>query len=309
MSYVAWEDQVIGLIFNGQPLAVPLKLLWYHEVVNLEGNERLTVTYSPLTGSSRVFSGAPPDGGDFSVSTYVDEAGLVMADSSGTLYSQMRAEAVCGVHDGVALETVPYEQMTLLSWLFSFPDTWIVGRVAGTDFPYTLYPYGNYELPSNPYVPYPLAQDIDRRLLPKQRVVGVPDGRGGGVAFSLAAMERLAEQTQEGNQDRVWAANASVDGEPVVAFWNSGADNAGVFIARANGMDLTFEVDDRRRVDTQTGTSWNFAGQAVAGPLAGEELTRHPTAHHAFWFAWAAIHPDTDIWTNPSTPAAVVPGH
>ena len=95
VGYVNRGDLVIGLEFNGQPLAIPLKLLWYHEVLNLQADvdpmvanamgERLTITYSPLTGSVRVFDPAATETPDFAVSSYVLDNNLVMDDGSGTL--------------------------------------------------------------------------------------------------------------------------------------------------------------------------------------------------------------------------------
>jgi hypothetical protein len=40
-------------------------------------------------------------------------------------------------------------------------------------------------------------------------------------------------------------------------------------------------------------------GEAIAGPLAGSQLTQVVSADH-FWFAWAVFRPDTIIWTPPS---------
>jgi len=81
LGYIFRSDLVIGLQFNDQPLAIPLKLLWWHEVVNFEvPGERLTVTYSPLTGSSLVFNPAPSGIGDFEVSKYVLDTNLVMEE-------------------------------------------------------------------------------------------------------------------------------------------------------------------------------------------------------------------------------------
>ncbi len=308
VGYVNRGDLVIGLEFNGQPLAIPLKLLWYHEVLNLQADvdptvpnatgERLTITYSPLTGSVRVFDPAATDTPDFAVSNYVLDNNLVMDDGSGTLYPQLTRSATCGPQDGVNLKRVPYELMVYGAWLQVFQDTWIATRVTGHDFLYTLYPYGNYRDPDNASLFYPTSAPIDLRRKPKERVVGVPSGTG-GYAFAISDLREVAAQDQEGQNFTVWAASARVGGEPVVAFWNSVAQSARVYHARANGRSLTFEVVEGRRQDVETGSVWNFGGEAVAGPLDGERLEPHPEAYHAFWFAWAAFQPDTELWEPP----------
>ena len=189
VGYVNRGDLVIGLQFNQQPLAIPLKLLWYHEVLNLQADhdpddptaarERLTITYSALTGSVRVFDPAATDTPDFAVSNYVLDNNLVMDDGSGTLYPQLTRSATCGPQDGTRLRRVPYELLVYGAWLQIFQDTWIATRVTGHDFLYTLYPYGNYRDPDNASLFYPTAAPIDLRRRPKERVVGVPSGTGG----------------------------------------------------------------------------------------------------------------------------------
>ena len=308
VGYVNRGDLVIGLEFNSQPLAIPLKLLWYHEVLNLQADvdstvagatgERLTVTYSPLTGSVSVFDPEPSGTPDFAVSSYVLDNNLVMDDGSGTLYPQLTRSATCGPQDGISLKRVPYELMVYGAWLQVFQDTWIATRVTGHDFLYTLYPYGNYRDPDNASLFYPTSAPIDLRRRPKERVVGIPSGTGGYV-FAISDLREVAARDQEGQNFTVWAASARVGGEPVVAFWNSIAQSARIYHARVNGRSLTFEVVDGRRQDVETGSVWNFGGEAVAGPLDGERLEPHPQAYHAFWFAWAAFQPDTEVWVPP----------
>ncbi len=306
VGYIDLSDHVIGLEFNSQPVAVPLALLWYHEVVNLEvPGDRLTVTYSPLTGSSLVFDPASSGAGDFEVSSYVLDTNLVMEDGSGTLFPQMEESASCGPHDGAALARVPYEQMSYGGWLSIHPNTWVASRATGFDFLYTLYPYGDYRDRNNPRLFYPISSPIDPRRPPKERVVGVPSGTG-GVAFPLPVLAQLAREDQFQQQFVfVWAANAEVEGEPIVAFWNSLAASALVFRATVLGQPLTFEVVDGTRRDVETGSIWDFRGNALAGPMEGAKLAPLAEAYHAYWFAWADLHPDTEVWA-PSIPLSNV---
>jgi hypothetical protein len=70
----------------------------------------------------------------------------------------------------------------------------------------------------------------------------------------------------------------------------------GVFDANLNGQTLKFRHDGDRIVDEQTGSTWNIVGQAIDGPLAGEQLTPIVHGDH-FWFSWAAFKPDTVIYS------------
>ncbi|MDX1577783.1 MAG: DUF3179 domain-containing protein [Gemmatimonadota bacterium] len=307
IAYLSTSDRVIGIEFNGQPLAIPHKILWWHEIVNLEvPGERRTVTYSPLTGSAMVFDPAAAGVDSFRVSGYVLDTNLVMEDGTGTLWPQMTAAAGCGPRDGVALSRLPYQEMSFGAWISLHQDTWTVSSATGFDFFYTLYPYGDYRQPANPTLLYPISGPLDTRRAPKERVLGVPAGSG-GIAFPLATLAQLAAQDQQGEQSVfVWAASASVDGEPVVAFWNSFASTAVAYRAEVDGMALTFEVVDGRRRDVETGSFWDFEGNAFAGPLEDAKLEALEEAYLAYWFAWAEFQPDTRIW-DPPTALSVAP--
>jgi hypothetical protein len=61
---------------------------------------------------------------------------------------------------------------------------------------------------------------------------------------------------------------------------------------------LTFEAAGDGFRDRETGTRWNLLGRGLRGLLAGRQL---PAIFHvdAFWFAWAAFHPETSVHTLP----------
>lgn len=303
VAFIPFNDRVIGITFNGQPLAIPHRILWQHEIVNLTiPGEKLVVSYSPLTGSSLVFDRSAALVDSFGVSKYVYETNLVMADESGTLWPQMVAAASCGPRDGVRLKRVPHEEMTYGAWAQMHPDTWVVSRATGYDFFYTLYPYGDYEEPDNTELRFPIDGVVDTRRPPKERVLGIPSS-GGGIAFPLSLLDQLRDSVQI----VVSVANETLDGEPITVFWNAVARSAIPYRAAVDGQTLTFEVVDGRRRDRETGTRWDFFGEGFDGPLAGARLERIPDAFMAFWFAWADFYPDTDLWA-PAVPASVTPG-
>ena len=66
------------------------------------------------------------------------------------------------------------------------------------------------------------------------------------------------------------------------------------------GKVLEFEYNNsnsNKITDKQTGTEWNFDGEAVSGKLKGTHLTRLPF-DEGFWFEWAAFHPHTALHTS-----------
>ncbi len=120
------------------------------------------------------------------------------------------------------------------------------------------------------------------------------EGRDGGVlALPFLELDRLGTRG---------VVNTEVDGEPFVVLWDRQAQAALTFSRipenpeGAAGEPLSFRVETGRFFDNETGSEWTFTGQAVAGPLTGSVLPGHPEAMVAFWFAWSAFHPSTDIW-------------
>jgi len=63
-------SRVIGLVVDGEALAVPHSVLWSHGVVNVDdwADHSSAVTYCPLTGSSLAFDRSTVGGVEFGVS-------------------------------------------------------------------------------------------------------------------------------------------------------------------------------------------------------------------------------------------------
>ena len=70
------------------------------------------------------------------------------------------------------------------------------------------------------------------------------------------------------------------------------------FRPTVQGQPLTFEAMEERLIDVETASTWTVTGFATDGPLAGQRLDAVPEAYVAFWFAWAAFHPDTELWES-----------
>ena len=69
-----------------------------------------------------------------------------------------------------------------------------------------------------------------------------------------------------------------------------------VFDRRIAGRTLSFTArGDGTFTDAETGSVWNILGEGVAGELSGNQLTQLLAFDH-FWFAWAAFHPETEVY-------------
>jgi len=299
-SYVLDEDRIIGLRYGGEWIALPLPVMRYHEIVNLDGGEnRLAITYCPLTGTGLAFDRSRIGGAEFGVSGLLWRSNLVMYDrSSGeSLWPQMRGRADCGPATGTVLTPQPVSDMTWRAWKELHPDTRVISENTGWKRDYRENVYEDYERIDAP----PISNIIpDLRREPKERVLGIPHPEGGtAIPFGVLPSNALAVLSLS-----VPAGIISPDGTPVVVFWDGSKRAMEAFHAvpdwsielGAAGSEVVFEVENGRIVDSVTGSYWEVDGRAVEGPAAGSKLTEVVGSMTAFWFAWAVFNPDTDLF-------------
>ncbi len=289
-EYLEEHDRVIGLVFEGQPIAIPLNIGWWHEVVNLDGeHSAIAVTHCPLTGSSLAFDRAAVNDAEFGVSGLLFQTNLIMYDrnTSQSLWPQMMRGARCGPADGTQLTMIPIVETNWAGWQRLHPDTKVVTSNTGYFRDYRAYPYGDYDLAQNADLLFPINGPMDSRRPPKERVLGIPDGEG-GIAFPFGELDELGP---------VAAVSGATSQGSFVVFWEREREGAMAFRPTVDGQTLTFTVQDDRIVDVETGSTWWMDGRAVDGPLAGTQLEPVAEAFVSFWFAWPAFYPDTDLWT------------
>lgn len=291
-EYLQDSDRIVGIVLDGEPIAIPLNIFWWHEIVNLEGPETaVAVTHCPLTGSSIAFQRGHLDDVEFGVSGLLYQNNLIMYDRSGpteSLWPQMLLGARCGPRDGESLPTMPIVETTWEGWTWLHPGTRVVTSNTGYERDYRAYPYGSYSEEDSPQVLFPLSEPLDRRRPPKELVLGVPSGTG-GMAFPFGELDA---------QGDVAVVQGSLNGQPYVVFWERSRQGAMAFFPEVDGDTLDFRVVDGRIRDVQTGSEWRMDGRAVFGPREGESLRAVEEAFVAFWFAWPAFYPDIRLWSG-----------
>jgi hypothetical protein len=288
-AYLRDTDRVIGLLFGSTPVAVPLNIGWWHEIVNLDvDGVRVAVTHCPLTGSSLAFDRAAIGGAEFGVSGLLYRNNLIMYDrtSSESLWPQMLRAARCGPRDGAALNMAAIIELTWSAWKELHPDTRVVSSATGVARNYQTYPYGDYDRIDNPQLLFPISR-LDTRRPPKERVLAIPSGTAGGVAFPFGTLAAVGP---------VAVVEAVIGGAQRVVFWDAAAGAAMAYAPRAGDQDLQFEVRQGRIADSATGSIWTVDGVAIEGSLAGSRLPPVAEAYVAYWFAWAELHPDAELW-------------
>ncbi len=294
-AYLADDDRVIGLLVDGQPVAVPHNILWHHEVVNLDGvMSRLAVTYCPLTGSAIVFDRSVLGGGEFRVSGLLYQSNLIMFDrDTDSLWPQMLAQARCGPLNGTVIPQRAAWEMTWAAWRAMNPATTVVSSDTGHETDYTAqsYPYGDYEDLNSAY--WFEMPEADRRRPPKERVLGIPGGPGlRSIAFPFLELDAVGELA---------VVDTVVNGTDVVVLWDRQARGAAAFEPMVDGEAVTIEVRPIGGLGAmgffdQDGSIYGLDGEAKSGPRRGQRLRAVDDAYVSFWRAWAAFQDGTDVW-------------
>ena len=216
--------------------------------------------------------------------TGINNQNFIMEDEqTGTWWQQVTGEAILGPLKGRRLAQVFHDELTFDVWRREQPR----GRVLRPDesVPWRKFSEDWEEKTARmPVVSRPAA---DEPFEPRAVVFGL-SVNGAAKAYPLAALEK-----QSPILDTVGGVPVVVvlgdDGKSVRAFEASVEGGPTEFYARAGAPTLAL-------TDARTGSVWDFAGRAVAGPLAGRELKKVPLLKD-YWFDWKAYNPRTQVYT------------
>ena len=296
------SEPVILLEVNGEARAYPIQVLIWHEIVNdTLGGVPVTVTFCPLCNTAITFD-RRVDGDErtFGVSGLLRNSDLVMWDRTNqSLWQQITGEAIVGTDIGTVLTFLPSQIVSWAEFREAHPDADVLSRETGFTRRYGENPYSGYDRIG--WLTYFPLNDSDGRLDTKERVLTV-EIDGEAIAFPF---ELLTEQV---------VMEVELAGQPVVAFWQSGAlsaldaqfiigsrnvGSAGAFSPFIDGERVSFEQRDGQIVDVATGSVWSVLGRATSGELNGTALEPVVSGNH-FWFSWSIFRPDTKIIKAPA---------
>jgi hypothetical protein len=290
------DAPVVVVRVGGEVRAYPLAILEWHEVVNdTVAGRPLAITYCPLCNTavvySRLVAGKPVT--LRASGALLSGAAVLIASGTRQLWSQA---------SGAALQAAPAplawrlsDTLSLSEAAAEYPGLRVLTRpVAGFD--YSQSPYGNVAAPGS--LPKLFLGWVDEHLDPKARLVGVVV-RGTARAWQYRALAAAGVR------------NDAVAGQPVVVVYRPDVTGIGdspdlrhaphvgtasVYAAQVANRILHFHpVRHEKMRDRETGSSWDLAGRAVAGPLAGSRLRPLPFLN-TYWFAWVAFHGKTSVW-------------
>ncbi|MCF7979938.1 MAG: DUF3179 domain-containing protein [Chromatiaceae bacterium] len=173
VDFLARDDEVLGLVHQGEARAYPIKIMDWHEIVNdrIEG-EPIAITYCPLCGSGIAFR-AEQAGRElsFGVSGLLYNSDLLLYDrQTESLWSQIAKQAIAGPLAGTKLTALPLTHTTWGAWRRAHPQTQVLSTETGHRRNYDRAPYGGYSSHGELYFP---VSARSKRYHPKERVLGV----------------------------------------------------------------------------------------------------------------------------------------
>jgi hypothetical protein len=299
----AWLDAkepVIVVEHTGEVRAYPLQILIWHELVNDQiGDAPVLVSYCPLCNSAVVFDRrVDATVYDFGVSGMLRVNDMVMFDrQTDSLWQQITGECIVGKMTGSQLSILPSQTVAFGLFASQFPQGKVLSRSTGYARRYGQNPYVGYEF-SNQLL-FPVRKPANLRVPLMERIVGIT-GEKDAKAYSFRALRRVGvTEGRVGDKHYVIffqdGTRTALDAADIARSRDVGA--VGVFSPESEGRILTFQREDGRIVDQQTGSAWNLLGIALSGPLAGRRLT--PVEHVvSFAFAWLVFRPDTQLIDN-----------
>ncbi len=210
---------------------------------------------------------------------------------TGSRWQQSSLEAISGPLEGEHLELYPFLLTSWDEWLRLHPDTVVLKPLPGYA---ERIPAKNAQLRQGYPLAKPAPTDVvhrDDRLKAYTKVIGLTVA-GASRAFPLETF------------DRVRVVNEELGGQPILVVHQPKSDTTTAFVARANGMRLTFAETSAKAtelIDRETQSRWDAYGSCTSGTLKGQQLETL-IMEPEYWFAWSEFHPKTTIFEPAPTP-------
>ena len=197
----------------------------------------------------------------------------------------MTGEAILGPLKGQRLRSFLNDELTFELWKRENPQ----GRVLRPDeqlMSAAKYAPANWEERME-RVPVATSQNMDASLAPRTLVIGLTVN-GAAKAYPFAALVKQSPILD------------TVGGVPLFIVLGEDKRSVRAYERLANGRRLELFVKPDAAplllVDAETGSEWDFKGQATRGPLAGQQLKQIAVLSD-YWFDWKTYHPQTLLYT------------
>jgi Protein of unknown function (DUF3179) len=283
-AYLSDDDLVLVMNINNLIRIYPHPILDWHEIINDKiGNTAIAVTYCPLTGSGicwdRVLNGEETT---FGVSGLLYNTNLIPYDrKTQSNWSQMRLQSVNGALISTPVKSYPILETEWGTIKDLYPEAKVISTKTGHSRNYGKYPYGNYRTNHSSLI-FPVNHS-DNRLNKKERVLGVI-GKNAKKAYSFSEFQGGKFIIDFIGEEK-FLIYGDADKNILTAFNITNRISESAF--SNSSLPLPYIIQDN------IGNHYNLFGLSMD---AQKESLIPAKSFIAYWFAWAAFYPDTDLY-------------
>jgi hypothetical protein len=288
-------EPVVGVALGGESRAYPLRWLDWHEVANdTLGGRSIAVVWCGFCASARAFDVGMGGG----KRRFLASSGLVLESvrllhDGSALWNELTGTSSLVTNGaGVdALEPLPAVLTTWRAWRERNPTTTVLARDASDAAVDRGAPYARYHASAETIFPVAITRAEPK---PKQLVHGLENGFRQKAWLADALLGAEVTNDAVGDQPVVLVATRgrieleATDGRRTVVF-SPGAE----IRAYARGADTFHAGANPDELLDASGAAWIATDLGLVSP-AGTTHRRLPGTS-AYWFAWQAFHPDTEL--------------
>ncbi len=287
------DDLVWGVVVSGRARAYPWWILKNHHVVNdVIGDVPLAVAFCEQCSAAAAYRRALGRRVLWLEVPGVYNGTIILRDRETlSLWAPFSGRAIEGPLTGEKLARLPLVLTHWDEWLARHPDTDVLwARPSAREGHGAWYRPGKWGIVSEMGM---TLDTLDPRLPENALVFGIEAGAN-AKAYPLSQVER-----------RGGVLNDEAGVTPVVVVARGAFEAAG-YDRRVNGRILTFRPSGQpggALTDAETDTLWSFEGEALRGPLRGEQLTP-VDGYTVEWHVWSAYHPRSAVFEEPGADPA-----
>jgi hypothetical protein len=288
-KYLEDGNIVFGVVINGEARAYPKRILAWHELARDGlGGVELAIVYCTLCGAVIPYdSTLEGKHYTFGTSGFLYRSNKLMFDEeTKSLWSSLYGRPVVGPLAGSRIKLRKYPVVTTSwgEWRATHPETTVLSSETGHQRDYREgAAYRRYFGTDDLMFPVP---EKDERLSNKDEVLALPftvqespqeDARPLAISVDHLVKNNLLQMERQGRR--------------FIIFTSPG----GASRVYESGNHSFSKWLDAKKVQDREGRVWEVTEAALlCEDKSVSQLARLP-AHRAFWFAWHAQHPDTEL--------------
>lgn len=281
-GYLSDSDAVFGLSVNGEHHAYPLRILNWHEMLNIEiGGAAISLSYCTLCGAAVPYLGKVD-----SVTYTFGSSGLLYRSNklmydrqTNSLWSSLTGKPISGelVDQSIQLKIHPVVRTSWREWRKQHPDTRVLSIETGFPRDYSAgAAYQSYFDSDKTMFPIALR---DPRMATKDWVYGI-HLNGSAKAWALSKLKNTP------------LVNDTFSGKNLIIL--ADAENLTVRVYERGDVTFTEMLPNQQILD-ENGQTWQLTETGIETINGTKKFSRLP-GHLAYWFAWYAFFPKTLVW-------------